>query len=125
MPLCIDTYTEKRVVVDENTLVRMCICQIYMVGEGQRVPSGEPGLFRYVVSQKNATTLKNAYVKLGSVPLGWFYTTPQQGIFIETLPLPVPFRWSVTWPLLEHLVDNDVSSVIMKEFGIPIDRYLL
>ncbi|MBS3119128.1 hypothetical protein J4417_05645 [Candidatus Woesearchaeota archaeon] len=125
MSLCIDTHYElKEYLEDKDILIRKKVCQIYMVGEGERIPDGRPGVLSYIVSQRTPTILKNAYVKLGNVPLGWFYSTPKQGIFVEEVELPNPFEWKKNWPSLEKLVDCDISAKIKEKFGINIAQYL-
>jgi hypothetical protein len=125
MPLCIDTYhEEKEHLADKDLLIRKRICTIYAVGDGERVKFGGPAVVNYTVSQRLRKSLKNAYVKLGDVPLGWFSSTPEQGIYIEQIPLPKPFAWKLNWPTIDKLVDCDIPKKIKKEFGIDIHLYL-
>jgi hypothetical protein len=125
MPLCIDTYHyEEEYLSDKDIMIKKKICTIYAVGDGERVVYGGPAVVNFSVSQRLRKSLKNAYVKLGNVPLGWFSSTPEQGIFIKEVPLPHPFRWKLNWPTIDKLVDCDIQKTIEKEFGIDIDLYL-
>ena len=128
MPLCFDTYrTEEKYLTDRDILIKKRICTIYSERDlpwGDRVVFGGPAVVDYTVSKKLNSGLKNAYVKLGKVPLGWFSSTPEQGIFIEEVPLPKPFAWKLSWPTLDKLVNCNVPGKIRKEFGIDIHLYL-
>lgn len=125
MPLCIDTYRmEEKYLKDKDILIRKRICTIYACGDGERVGYGGPAVVDYTVSKRLSNCLKNAYVKLGKVPLGWFSSTPQQGIFVEEIPLPEPFAWKLNPPTIDKLVDCDIAKKIQKEFGIDIHLYL-
>ena len=95
-----------------------------MSDEGHRIPAGGPAVLSYTVSKRTEKYLKNAYVKLGAVSLGWFSASPAKGIFIEEIELPTPFEWKINWPNLENLIDSDVREKIMKEFGINIELYV-
>ncbi len=124
-----DTYKGAEIfVAHRDILIRKRICQIYIVGDGEKIPSGSPGVVDYTVSLRNGTNLKTAYVKLGNVPLGWFKSTPKQGIHINELQMPEPFKWKTEWPPLEKLLDcdnrKDIENLIEVEFGIRINQYL-
>mgnify|MGYP001579875197 CR=1 FL=1 len=126
MPACIDTYVDvDNYLKDKNILIRKKICQIYMLDEDDRIPSGSPEVVMYTVSIKNETTLKNAYVRLGDVEVGPFYTLPQyEGIFIEEIPMPEPFEWKIKWPTLDKMVKCDIPSKIRTEFDIDIASHI-
>ena len=125
MTICIDKYRKVETYLEDKKIqIIKRICQIYMAGEGEEVPSGESGVVDYTVSQRKGKTLKTAYVKLGNVQLGWFHSTPTQGIYIEEIPLPRPFSWKKNHPTLEKLVDCNIPEKIEDEFGINITKYL-
>lgn len=125
MPLCFDTYhEEEKYLIDKDVLIRKRICTIYACGGVERVKYGGPAVVDYIVSKRLGNCLKNAYVKLGKVPLGWFSSTPQHGIFIEKIPLPEPFKWKLNQPTIDKLVDCDIPKKIQQEFGIDIQLYL-
>lgn len=127
MPLCFDTYRTEETHLDEHDiLIRKRVCTIYSERDlwGDRAIFGGPAVIDYTVSKKLSHSLKNAYVKLGKVPLGWFSSTPEQGIFIEELPLPKPFAWKLNPPTLDKLVNCNIPEKIKKEFGIDIHLYL-
>jgi len=130
MPLCFDKYEKvEKYLADKDILIRKRICTIISERDlwGDRAIIGGPKVIDYSVSLRTPKTLKTAYVKLGNVPLGWFSSTPQQGAFIEEIPLPKPFKWVINWPPLfsiDKLVDCDIPAKIQEEFGIRIDQYL-
>ena len=127
MPICIPKYhTEERYLPDKNILIRKRICTIVSEKDlwGDRTTMGGPGLIDYTVNERTVTSVKTAYVKLGNVPLGWFSSTPEQGIYVEETPIPEPFEWEKSWPPLTELVDCDVESRIREEFGININDYV-
>ena len=127
MPLCIPRYEEvEKYLPKEDILVRKRICTILSERDlfGDRVRVGGPAVVDYSVNMRTTTGIRIAYIKLGNVPLGWFRSTPQQGIYIEKVPLPQPFEWIENWPPLEDLVDCDIPSKIEQEFGIDISQYL-
>ena len=71
--------------------------------------------------------LKIAYVKLGSVAVGWNKTTPIQGICVETIPMPKE-ALDEDQNILDNLVklvDCDIFAKIKEEFDIEITDYLV
>lgn len=121
MPLCIPSYeTEKEYLEERDILIQRKICTIYMCEEGERIIEGGPSVLSYTISKRTSTSLKNAYIKLGNVPLGYFSSTPQQGIYIEEIKLPEKFKWKSKWPSLEKLVNCNIQAKIKEEFGIKV-----
>ena len=125
MPLCTWEYTQdERYISDKDILIRKRRIQIYMVGEGERVPDGDAILTDYTVSTRTPTTIKTAYVKVGDVCLGWFTLHQPKGICIKEILLPTPFGWKEKWPSLDKLIDCNISEKIREEFGITIGHYV-
>lgn len=69
-----------------DILIRKKICTFVSERDlcGERGIMGGPAVVEYIVSMRTSKALKTAYVKLGNVPLGWFSSTPEQGIYTKT-----------------------------------------
>jgi hypothetical protein len=125
MPLCNDEYETKEIYIPgKDILLRKRLCTIYMLDEGEKILHGGPSLIWYELSQRNLNTLKNAYIRRGNVRIGMFTSDSKEGIYVEEIPLPNPFRWKMEWPSLDKLVEEDVEKKIEEEFGIDIKQYL-
>lgn len=126
MPMCFPKIEYKVKFVNPSTRLRKTVCTIYGREDSYDSPTimGGPAVISYVISKRGHDYLKNAYIKLGSVPIGWFNSTEEQGLYLEQITLPKPFRWKVRWPTIDKLVDCDIPKKIKEEFGIRIEEYL-
>jgi hypothetical protein len=130
MPLCLDRYYEnKTYLTNIDTLIVRKICSVYMVGDGESILSGGPEVVSFAIAQKKPESVKFAYVKLGSVGLGWFTTSAKEGIFIENKLMDEgfcwePIKWDPDWKNLEKIVKKDIWKAVKDNFGFDVLQYL-